>query len=447
LKNETGSKESLTIGNLRDYQEEAVQQISKTRIAYLCSKCGSGKSVMALKSVIGFGPTLIIRPAFVCDVWVEQIGKWMPQSTSWVLPKTTSEIPYETPDFIIVSYTKVIYLKVFKTLMSYPFESIILDEAHFLKNETSKRTLSIFGDGEKKRLAHHPKLKKVILLSGTPLEKAIHLFSFGRAYNFLPPKYLDKVTFGKQFCNAYQDAWGGWHYQGTRNLEELLGFFSNSFIGIQKEKIEKALPPIQHVLIRLDICQDLVYEEKKLLPDNLYKNFNKIPQEAISKLRNIIALEKMDSTLSYVLNLAKQENKILVFCHHKVQIEEFKKNSNLFKKEGFQFFSLHGGVPIRDRMLAVKNYNESAQAIIVCSISASNVGISLHTTTQVVFSEISWSWADNEQAFCRAWRQGAVNKIQVHWISIKNSIDDWMLSTTLKKKNILDKFLSFIKSI
>lgn len=431
--------------SLRKYQKSIVDKTKNKKLIYLACKCGSGKTLMSLACIDTNFPVLIICPAFLSAVWENEIKKWFgEEATCNTIKKTKTNLSFDKlADFTIVSYTKCTNIYLYKQLYQANFKSVILDEAHFLKNPDSKRTIAILGDQFSTRLVTKKGLEKVILLSGTPMEKPYNLYSFGSTFKLLPPKYMDRIEYGLRYCKAYRNSISKqWVFKGCDNLDELCSHFEDTLFTVDPKIIEKELPPITHSLIKFDICQGLAQKELDLCPNNLEELKESIPMSAIALLRKMMLTEKIPFIIKYINNLIDNgSTKIIVFYHHVSVLEEV---SNCKFEDGFSFFNLSGATPTNQRVKITEEFNSKEKAIIFCSISASNVGISLHTAQDIIFCEISWSWADNEQAFHRAWRHGADKKIHVHWTSIKNSVDDWMISTSLKKKKITDEFLKKI---
>jgi SNF2 family DNA or RNA helicase len=140
------------------------------------------------------GPTLVVCPASVTRHWCSEIGKFF--SSSFFQPVLFTELQQSSQnsssvvveedesmfanvtamDIIIVSYSKLQRNAVhFRPIL---WETIILDEAHMVKNPKSLMAEAVFSLQGKHRMA----------LSGTPLQNNVQeLWSI---FNFLLPDYL-----------------------------------------------------------------------------------------------------------------------------------------------------------------------------------------------------------------------------------------------------------------
>lgn len=137
---------------LRPYQEDGLRFLRANPRAFLADEMGLGKSAQMI--LASEGKTLIVAPAMVLDggTWRDEIEKWCPE---------------RAPDITCVPYTSVVardgrkITRFPKAELNKRWDSVILDEAHYLKGRKTSWTIAL-----------RPILKKadrLIYATGTPM--------------------------------------------------------------------------------------------------------------------------------------------------------------------------------------------------------------------------------------------------------------------------------------
>ena len=182
---------------------------SSANASYLCDLL-LGKTVQSLAAVVACrvlcsespvkGATLVICPASVVVHWETEITKYFKsgalrpiqfanllRQVAACSSSVVEEDSYESAlhglsgnDAVIISYAK--FLKEISLLQCYVWGTVILDEAHVIKNPKSRTAEAVF------KLQAHQR----IAISGTPLQNNVHeLWSI---FNFLLPGYLGEYS-------------------------------------------------------------------------------------------------------------------------------------------------------------------------------------------------------------------------------------------------------------
>lgn len=422
---------------LYKYQQECLPFIASQKYSYLNMYCGGGKTLTALEAVQHYSRILIICPAALTQNWADEIFKWYGNQSVFIAPTTTCAIPLKAK-FIIVSYHKLLNPQlIFKQLIFISYQAVIVDEAHKIKNPEAKRTEALLGWTSKKpRLLTKPDIERVILLSGTPMmQRPFELYSVLRG---LRPELLGEYNtmkkFGLQFCRAYQDTYGKWVYNGADNLEELAQMVSPFIKIIPRTRVERELPEFRQKIVRFDICQELVRQEQQYDLSAIETSQSDVPFSGLSELRHLMAIQKAPIASQYIEELLLCGERVIIFCWHRAVI------NSLLMSLPLGSLRIDGSVPLPARTQNIKDFNDGKAQAIVCQISAASEGISLHTATHVVFAEISWNPADNEQCYKRVHRRGQKNKVLAHYLVVKNSLDDRILKNVLTKEQTVGKF-------
>src|SRR6185295_16901048 len=159
---------------------------------------------------------LIICPAVVALVWVEEIKKWATQVGNY---------------YQIISYDKAAKEKNYSELLKKKWLFLVTDESHYLKNPKAKRTKAILNE-------IWPKIPYKICLSGTPFTQSIMdcwpIFS-----RICPKEFGDYWAFAHRYCKVQQTPWEP-KFSGVKNHEKLKEIIkSKFFFRYLKQDVEK----------------------------------------------------------------------------------------------------------------------------------------------------------------------------------------------------------------
>jgi SNF2 family DNA or RNA helicase len=128
---------------------------------------------------------------------------------------------------------------------------------------------------------------------------------------------------------------------------------------------------------------------------------------AMSKMRHLVALAKIPTTLEYVDEFVEDtERKLVVFAHHKdVQAILYEEIKQKYGNEipVFQIISDMNGA---ERFETQEKFNASPRALMVASQLASGEGLNLQTCADCIMHERQWNPGKEEQCEGRFIRIG-----------------------------------------
>lgn len=303
------------------------------------------------------------------------------------------------------------------------------------------------------------KAKRVLAITGTPiLNRPIELFNILKY--LLPTGFPNKFKFAKRYCDAKQTHFG-WDFSGASNLEELNRKL-RSAIMLRRSKAEvlKDLPAKRRQIIELDLdkgASRVLRAQQRILTgieaflgkdtreidendyDSIVKSLNSgknIPFEEMSNARLALAMQKLPLVCDFIENALESEEKIIVFCRHRVLIEELK---NHF---GEIVVTLTGDSSMDCRQAAVTRFqNDSDIKLFIGNIQAAGVGVTLTAAKLVIFAELDWSPGVVTQAEDRAHRIGTKENILIQHLVVRNSLDALMCRHLIRKQEIIEKLL------
>lgn len=427
--------ESQLTNRLFEYQKQGIRfGISLHGKLIIADEMGLGKSIQALCVALYYKsdwPMLIIAPSSLLATWQELICNWTTSIEPFnieVCFNKTKIIPEILMQKLIVIISFDLASRYAKEISNVCFNTIIVDECHFLKNRQTKRVINLL-----------PILKasaRCILLSGTPLlSRPIELFTQINAINFkLFPNF---INFGLRYCDGKRTRFG-WDMSGSSNLDELQVILNYLMIRRYKKDVMEQLPPKIREQIFLSIPEQTI-------------NIIKSKMNVISNLTNLEGLEnnasymqlwsessklKIPYMIEYLEDVIKYSNsKILLFAHHQFVLDAVQ---NYFITEKLQFIRIDGHTPSQERQLLCEKFQQQNDVLLaLLSITAASVGITLTAATNVIFLELFFNPGLLLQAEDRAHRIGQTESVFIRYLIAKGTMDDKIWPLILKKLNTL----------
>lgn len=369
-------------------------------------------------------------------------------------------------------------IELIDSLMTRTWDLIAVDEAHYLKNLTARRTKSILGDPFKKKLDSKKigladKAKRRIFMTGTPIPNKP--FEIWPIVSTLAPKEFGALRpFAVRYCNGHDElvteSKKVFKFDGATNLEELQEKLrSTCMIRRLKMDVLKDLPPKRRQILPLPpseeakilIASELEEWEKKfgndlalvqaaidiaeenddksgydLAVDRL-QYIQRVAFVEMARVRRQVAVVKIPQVIEHLENMLEEGvEKIICFAHHKEVIHALEK-----KFDGIAV-AIYGEIKQDDRQKAVDAFQTDPQIkLFIGGITAAGVGITLTAASNVVFAELDWTPGNMNQAEDRAHRIGQRNSVLVQHLVLDGSLDARMAQMIVEKQNIADRAL------
>jgi SWI/SNF-related matrix-associated actin-dependent regulator 1 of chromatin subfamily A len=433
-----------------DYQTRGVQEIHKRLNQYSCAlladEQGLGKTIQIIKIIEDFlipfelkhedkKRFLIICPASLKLNWKKEISTWMSQGEIVQVISSSKDWINKNAHIVIVNYDLLTKEHIFKQLLKNEFFLCVFDEAHYLKNTKAARTKAVV------RITKNTKYN--IALTGTPiLNKPLELYSLLSCLHcthILKP-YNNYRKYAYRYCAAYDGTWG-FDASGASNLKELNERLRYTIM-IRREKsaVLSQLPDKHYQIIPLEADK-----KAKAICDSLNKlDFEKLKEKPelgsvgeIAKLRQELALTKIDDCISHIKDILEDKPKIVVFAHHKAIISKLAEELSEFCPVVFD-----GSTSMTDKNKAVESFqNDPICKVFIGQIQSAGVGITLTAADTVVFVESSWVPGEVEQAVDRCHRIGQKNNVLAQFLTVSGSIDEIMLQAIVKKKTVINRIM------
>lgn len=307
------------------------------------------------------------------------------------------------------------------------FRSIIIDESHRVKDPSAQQT--IFAKG----LATGKDWR--ILLSGTPVvnrpeDLVSQLSIMGRLNDF-----GGKVAFMGRYGEG-------------NNLDELSRrLYASCMIRREKAKVLTQLPDKTRCDLYVDISnRDEYYLAQADLAEYLrqYKECTdqeirrKMRMKALVRfmtLRSLSAKGKVKQAIDFVKVFLDSGKPLILFCSYHEIVDELCK---AFPKA----VRVTGRDNAASKQAAVDSFQNGNSHLIICSIKAAGVGLTLTAASNVAFVEFPWTYADCLQCEDRAHRIGQRDNVTCYYLIGRGTIDSALYRIILDKKSIANKIMA-----
>jgi len=420
-------------GELFPFQKEGVNFIElREGRALIADSMGLGKTVQSLAWLQLHPekrPVLIVCPASMKWEWYRQAKKWLSNSKKCLVISGSMYIP-DKHDIYIINYD--ILSKHLERLKSLNIQVLIVDEAHYIKNNRAQRTKAV------KKLAKG--ILHIIGLTGTPiLSRPFEIYNIARLIEpYCLPSFWDFV---QRYCDAKHNGFG-WDFSGASNTEELHRRLSNTImIRRTKEEVLKDLPDKLRSVIPIEIENRQEYD---YATRNFWAWLREKGKEVksgeilvkIEKLKQLSVEGKLNQAIAWIKNYIETGEKLVIFCVHKKVIDR------LMKEFGNIAVKIDGLVNPTERQKIVDRFQKNKKIkLFIGNIKAAGVGITLTASRTVAFLELGWTPGEHDQAEDRVHRIGQKESVNVYYLVGLNTIEEYIVRLIDKKRNILSKVL------
>ncbi|MBW1784852.1 MAG: DEAD/DEAH box helicase [Deltaproteobacteria bacterium] len=411
------------------HQTHGLKLCLSNKEVFLMWEMGTGKSWIGVNKVRHFldKKILIICPKTVLSSWENEFKKHSDLTPVVVKGSKKKRIEIlENNNICLMNYDLLISLE--ELLLSINFEFIILDESHFIKNQSAKRS----------KIVHKlcKKIEHKLLLTGTPITQ-------GPADIFSQYLALDGgTTFGVSF----------YAFRGKYYIDKGYGFpdwqLRDGVIGEIKDKmflkghrLKKTdcfdLPPKNYQKIDVEMAteQARIYRELEKEMYTLIGDEEITIQYLLSKL---IKLNQVTSGFLYTTT--DEVRKTIRFNHNKLKVlgELIGDKPKavvwcLFREDMEAITKAYGGVGT-DQWEDFQN--DPSIRLMVGQVHAGGIGITLTAASFVVYYSQGYSLSDRLQSEDRTHRIGTTGTVTYVDLVCRRTIDEDILKILEAKRTV-----------
>lgn len=414
---------------------------------------------------------LVICPASLKINWRNEMRKFLMDGIGHDAVVIQKKWPggLVPPRIAIVNYD-VIH-KFHDELCATKWDYLIFDEAHYLKNETTRWTVYALGgmrkEGEHELYTQGVDGKYTLFLTGTPIPNRVK-----EAWPIV--KRCDPYGLGASYPAFYAR-----YCKSNENLAELQERMRVGFmVRRTKEEVFKDFPAKIRSVFCIDPAEchginvNLFREEMSIFKEyqemlqswqaraeiakaegiEAYKDIQKEKKERLgikaselAKLRMKTAIAKAPAVADRVAEHAQGgAAKVLVFGHHREVLNLIEEGC---KKHGLRVRQINGDTPKDEspegRQGLVDAYQRGELDVMVLGYKPGGVGLTLTKASVVVMAEPDYVPGNMTQAEDRAHRIGLDHPILVEHDVLEGSLDEFMARILIEKQDTILRALDF----
>lgn len=432
---------------LRPYQQEGFEWLSRLVSwgagALLADDMGLGKTIQAIALLLSrakAGPQLVVMPAAVLFNWSDELQRFAPGLKIKMLQQADDRRKLvdeaRAGDVILTTYG--ILSAEIEALSSREWTTVVLDEAHNIKNRDTKTS----------KAAMQLKSSARVLLTGTPLQN--NLGEIWNLFEFANPGLLgSSQSFAERFIIPIER-------NKDRNCQRLLKRLISPFI-LRRTKAEvlDELPEKTEVTLRVELseAERTLYESLRETASQRLETGEINPIEALAELMKLrqaacaaelvnpkLKLEssKINAFLKLADTLIEGGHRALVFSQFTSYLAILRKELD---KKKIKYLYLDGATPAGQRQKLVDAFQKGEMPLFLISLKAGGTGLNLTAADYVAILDPWWNPAIESQASDRTYRIGQENPVTIYRLIAENTIEEKIIRLHETKKSLADALL------
>lgn len=454
---------------LRDYQVDGLnwlrQKWYEGKSAILGDEMGLGKTVQAtcmineIAALGSRGPFLIITPMSTVNQWKREMGEWTDLNVIGYYGKKEVRKVISQYEFywgedrsvvkfevLIVHYPLLLQDEVYELLSSIEWEYMIVDEAHSLKNEESKRYAKV----------EALNVKNTLLMTGTPIQtKAseiwalLHLVDRGR--------FRDMEQFIERF-DVNPEA-GLSDEERDQRLQDLKEMLKPYMLRRTKDEVEHSIGKKEESIVYIELtrtqrelyrlvlrlkAQKLLWKGKRTDSRAINDQFQKICNHPFLYLlsesdhidetrihpkerddnpseRLIKCCGKMIFVDKLLKEIRARRQKVLIFSQTKKILDYLK---DLCLARGYLYERIDGEMTANERQEAADRFDKREDVFVfLLSTRSAGQGLNLIAATCVIMYDTDWNPQNDSQAKARSHRIGQANNVTIYRLISRDTFE------------------------
>ncbi|PIC15909.1 hypothetical protein B9Z55_022706 [Caenorhabditis nigoni] len=473
------------------FQKEGVQWL-QTKMDHrsggiLADEMGLGKTIQTcifLRSIAetqrtsykykGLDTCLIVCPVSVTHQWVEKLHEWFPRVRVFLLHQTSSTGRESNdrilkklgkksryyPDGAVVLTTYGTFTTLHKCIVPLPWQVVILDEGHHIRNDDTKCAEAM------RQLTTTQRF----ILTGTPFQN--RLKEFWKLIDFVNPGRLsDAKTFDKCFiriinAGAYINCSPEAATKAYQCLMALHCAIKPLILRrLQKDhKAELNLTDIEEVMISCELSprQRRIYQEFLQSPEVLailersikaFGGINKLGD--ICNHPGIFRKMKPESEkfgrlhdsgkVAMLFRLFRKwfktpDNRVVLFTQRLAVIDML---AFYLDRKKIGYCSLTGNNSMPERTRILKQFEEDLSIkVFLMTTRTGGLGLNLESANKAVIFDPDWNPQADNQAKMRIYRMGQQHKVTIVRLVSNGSIEDRKYFKQIQKENLAEQLLN-----
>lgn len=422
---------------LFEYQKQGIEFLVSRQGGMLLDEQGLGKTIQALKACEKVDPQVlvIVCPAIMRGTWSHHVANLMPSNIQT----------------IINSYEWYVKLDNYKSLLKSikgKQVAVIVDESHYIKTPTSKRTKTV------QHLLSLDNIVFKVLLSGTPVTRDVDDL-YTQLKVFYPDFCKSIFEYRKKYMGCIHSYFGD-VYKGFKNeysRQEIIKYLKSCSLRRTKKSAGLNLPSIVRQPVYIDINKKVAKESLSILDYatkvingvddyTLYKTDLAEEASHIASIRKALGVAKVPQVLQYVEHLLQSGiTKLVLFGVH-VDVVNLIYEALREKYKDIKTHRIIGATTSTQREKIIKEFQElETPQILVANMVACGVGVTLTKSHTVVFAELDFTPSNIMQAEARVHRITQEHIVNSIFMIANESLDVKILNLIKSKIEIIKDVL------
>ncbi len=410
------------------YQIEGIKKLLENAFFLLADEMGTGKTVMAILAMRvlfrqgKIRSALILCPVSVLRVWEEHVYRWSKNELAYVKVrgvKNQRDLIWNANYHVcITSYDtyRRDNVRLSGKIDINKFDLVVLDEAHLIKNKSTKRYKAV------KRINH----KIMWALTGTPLENSIE--DVKSIFSLMKQELISKEITSPQ------------------RVRDLISPF---MLRRLKKDVLEDLPPKTRQVIWLEMSEDQKNQYQNILKhgvaklSELHANHQNVKIHIfalLNKLKQVsnfpkgsIQSPKIEAAKDIIEEVRSSGNKALIFSQYLAEgINKIEENLS-----GYGIQKYTGSMTPSKRDYVIDDFKNNPDIhVLLISTRAGSLGLNLTEASYVIHFDHWWNPAIMSQAEDRAHRAGQESRVTVYELWMEAPIEE-RIYKKLEQKQML----------
>lgn len=438
------SRASAPLGlsaSLYPYQEVGYGWLSRmSETAHGCvlgDEMGLGKTLQVICLLLdrasrGLTPSLVVAPVSLLENWRREIAKFAPSLRTLVHHGQTRSGNWHVMldyDVVVISYGSAVTDR--GMLHMVQWDTLVLDEAQYIKNPDARRTLAV------KSIPH----RFGIAVSGTPFEN--HIVDVWSILNFAEPELLGERPWFEQ---TYPD-----DLIGASSLEPVVKPFilrrlvrdvaqdlpdrvdvpmplvmldgeAEGYEALRQKTLEEFDPSVAGLAVlqrlRMFCTHPAVYDDES-------------PAQA-DPFRTSAKYQRLCEILE---DRFASGEKVLVFTSYTRMFEILSRD--VPRRLSVPVYCINGATQPSLRQPIVDDFGRTeGAALLVLNPQAAGTGLNITSARTVVHYNLEWNPAKEDQASARAYRRGQRRTVFVYRLFYTGTVEETILERMESKREI-----------
>lgn len=407
------------------YQESGIKWLharhSAGMGALLADEMGLGKTLQAIAWVAADiqngGQVLIVTPASLTENWRRELVKFAGLNPFLYVGKALATTPaaLAREPLVLTTYDTIRQHQL--VLDQIIWTSLVADEAQYIKNANSGRSMAIKALPRDRALA----------ITGTPVEN--RLSEVVSILELVAPRVFKPLTQLNDLQLA--ETWD----------VNVRPFLSSLMLRREVTEVRKDLPP--KIMIPTALVSSLYYQQEQATLMQQSENASYGDRLAlITRLRRLSGSEPVERSgkgeflHGIISNLKSSKGKALIFAAFTDSIDAIQKYAS---SRNIVCWTITGGTPAHSRQGIVDLFSDHPEgALLVLNPKAGGVGLNITAANVVIHWEPDWNPAVADQATARAYRTGQEQTVFVYNLFFADSIEEYIVGRQGEKRRLAE---------